>query len=133
MEYMARVWDGSEGEVANGYWTCKVVGAEVGEIALTPLYGRLFSQEGPDFRSENAEICRAISMVSKHTEKRGIWVLDRGGDSREIMDHLLEASEYDGLDISCIVFCHGLPGIKDEVKSRGAACFKGGQTIVWDS
>lgn len=90
MEYMARVWDGSEGEVANGYWTCNVIGAEVGEVALTPLYSRLFSQAGPDFRSENAEICKAISIVSKHTEKRGIWVLDRGGDSREIIDHLLD-------------------------------------------
>ncbi len=90
MEYMARVWDGSEGEVANGYWICNVIGAEVGEIALTPLYSRLFSQAGPDFRSENAEICKAMSIVSKHTEKRGIWVLDRGGDSREIIDHLLD-------------------------------------------
>ena len=40
MEYMARVWDGSQGEVANGYWTCNVVGAEVGEMVLTPLYKR---------------------------------------------------------------------------------------------
>ena len=90
MEYMARVWDGSEGEVANGYWTCNVIGAEIGEIALTPVYSRLFSQAGPDFRSENAEICRAMSIVSKHTEKRGIWVLDRGGDSKEIIHHLLD-------------------------------------------
>lgn len=90
MEYLARVHNGSEGELANGYWTCNVIGAEVGETALTPLYSRLYSQAGPDFQSENSEIRKAISLVSKHTEKRGIWILDRGGDRRKILYHLLE-------------------------------------------
>ena len=89
MEYLATVHDGSEGTLTNGYWTCSVIGAEGGERVLTPLYSRLYSQEDPDFRSENAEVRKAISSVSKHTEKRGIWVLDRGGDRREIIHHLL--------------------------------------------
>jgi hypothetical protein len=89
MEYLATVHDGSEGTLANGYWTCSVIGAKGGERVLTPLYSRLYSQEGPDFRSENAEVRKAISSVSEHTEKRGIWVLDRGGDRREIIHHLL--------------------------------------------
>ncbi|MFO7980250.1 MAG: hypothetical protein R6V00_05380 [Candidatus Aminicenantes bacterium] len=59
-------------------------------MVLTPLYSRLFSQNAPYFRSDNQEIFRAISMVSKQTDKKGIWVVDRGGDSREIMDHLLD-------------------------------------------
>lgn len=83
------VRDGSEGILANGYWTCSVIGAEPGERALTPLYNRLYSQAGPDFKSENAEVRKAISFVSEHTEKRGIWVLDRGGDRRKIIHHLL--------------------------------------------
>ena len=89
MEYIATVHDGSEGRLANGYWTCSVIGAEGGERVLTPLYSRLYSQAGPDFRSENAEVRKANSYVSEHTEKRGIWVLDRGGDRREIIYHLL--------------------------------------------
>jgi len=89
MEYLARVHDGSEGTLANGYWTCSVIGAEGEERVLNPLYSRLYSQAGPDFRSENAEVRKAISFVSQHTEKRGIWVLDRGGDRREIIHHLL--------------------------------------------
>jgi len=89
MEYLATVHDGSEGTLVNGYWTCSVIGAEGGERVLTPLYSRLYSQAGPDFRSENAEVRKAISSVSEHTEKRGIWVLDRGGDRREIIHHLL--------------------------------------------
>jgi len=90
MEYLALVHDGSEGSLANGYWTCSVIGAEKDESTFTPLYNRLYSQAGPDFRSENAEIRKAISFVSEHTEKRGIWVLDRGGDRRKIIHYLLE-------------------------------------------
>lgn len=90
MEYLALVHDGSEGALANGYWTCSVIGAEKGESTFTPLYNRLYSQAGPDFRSENVEIRKAISFVSEHTEKRGIWVLDRGGDRRKIIHHLLD-------------------------------------------
>jgi len=81
MEYLATVRDGSEGTLTNdGYWTCSVIGAEPEEKALTPLYNRLYSQAGPDFISKNAEVRKAISFVSRHTEKRGIWVLDRGGE-----------------------------------------------------
>ena len=87
MEYLARVHDGSQGTLANGYWICSVIGAEGEERVLNPLYSRLYSQDGPDFQSENAEVCKAISFVSKHTEKRGIWVLDRGGDRRELIHH----------------------------------------------
>ena len=89
MEYLATVRDGSEGTLTNGYWTCSVIGAEPEEKALTPLYNRLYSQASPDFKSENAEIRKAISFVSEHTEKRGIWVLDRGGDRRKIIHHLV--------------------------------------------
>jgi len=90
MEYLAMVRDGSEGTLAHGYWTCSVIGTEKGEASFTPLYNRLYSQAGPDFKSENAEVRKAISFVSKHTEKRGIWVLDRGRDRRKIIHHLLE-------------------------------------------
>lgn len=90
MEYLAMVRDGSEGSLAYGYWTCSVIGTEVGEASFTPLYNRLYSQAAPDFKSENAEVRNAISLVSEQTEKRGIWVLDRGGDRRKILYHLLE-------------------------------------------
>lgn len=90
MEYLATVRDGSDGILANGYWTCSVVGTEAGESVFIPLYNRLYSQAGPDFISENAEVRKAISLVSEHTEKRGIWVLDRGGDRRKIIHPLLE-------------------------------------------
>ena len=88
IEYLARVRDGSEGELAQGYWALNVIGTEVGEARIIPFYGRLYSQLDPDFQSENAEIRRAMIKICRHAQKRGVWVLDRGGDRRELLDFL---------------------------------------------
>jgi len=89
MEHLACVRDGSEKTLVNGYWTISVIGADVGKTSLVPLYGSLYSQNSPDFRSENLEIRRAINKVSQATEKKGIWVMDRGGDREYLFDHML--------------------------------------------
>jgi hypothetical protein len=89
MEHLACVRDGSEKTLANGYWTIAVLGAKVETTSLVPLYGSLYSQESPDFLSENLEIRQAMRKVSQATEKKGIWVLDRGGDRDDIFDNLL--------------------------------------------
>jgi len=90
MEHLACVRDGSEKTLVNGYWTLSVLGAEVQTTSLVPLYGSLYSQKSPDFLSENLEIRRAIRKVSQSTKKKGIWVLDRGGDRKDIFDYLLD-------------------------------------------
>jgi hypothetical protein len=89
MENLARVRDGSTGEITNGYWLCQVVGVETQGQEITPLYGELYSQSAIDFISENEEIFKAIRLVSRATEKRGVWVIDRGGDRREIYDEVV--------------------------------------------
>jgi hypothetical protein len=89
MEYLARVRDGSEGRIRDGYWCCQVVGVRRGSAEVLPLYQELYSQEAPDFDSENDEILKAVETVSSRTAGRGIWVLDRGGDRREIIVPLL--------------------------------------------
>lgn len=88
MEHLAHVRDGSEGCIANGYWTCRVVGYQ--DDALVPLYGHLYSSRAPEFRSENHELFKAIEMVSYHTKGKGIWVMDRGGDRSQLFDYFIE-------------------------------------------
>jgi len=80
MEHLATVRDGSEKTEGPGYWTLHVVATEIASSRLIPLYGRLFSQNAPDHISENEEITKALRIVSEKTAKRGIWVMDRGGD-----------------------------------------------------
>jgi|TARA_Y100000294_G_C8531813_1_gene327308 hypothetical protein len=84
MEYLTEVRDGSEDVIHPGYSTCHVVGAECGEASVIPLYQTLYSSIAPDFVSENNEILKAIGHVSNATSRRGIFVIDRGGDRGEI-------------------------------------------------
>ena len=88
MEYLGRIRDASAKELGWGYWMVNVIGA--GARRVYPLYGRLFSHRAPEHRSENAEIERAIGTVSDRTEGRGVWVIDRGGDRRELFRYLLD-------------------------------------------
>ena len=90
MEYLARVRDGSSGELRDGYWCCQVVGVRRGSAQVLPLYQESYSQEAPDFVSENQEIHKAVAAVSQATGKQGIWVMDRGGDREEVLRFLLE-------------------------------------------
>ena len=86
MENLGEVWDGSEGKVDNGYWICEVIGAEVESDSVVPLYSSIFSSEAKDFVSENKEILKAIKGISEATERKGIFVMDRGADRIEIIE-----------------------------------------------
>jgi hypothetical protein len=93
MEYLATVRDGSTGELHNGYWLCDVTGAEVGGSEIVPLYQKLFSAEAKDFISENAEVLAAVDLIRTHTQGRGIWTIDRGGDRKKLLEPLLDRGE----------------------------------------
>jgi len=90
MEYLATVRDGSTGELAEGYWTCNVIGCEEGEQRIVPLYQALYSADAPGFESENAQILRAVDTVGGATKGRGIWVIDRGGDRHKLIRPFLD-------------------------------------------
>lgn len=90
MEHLALVHDGSQGEVAPGYWLNEIVAAHPYGDHIIPMYGELYSVEAPLFRSENDQILRAIFQVMKSTRGRGIVAIDRGGDRREILIPLLD-------------------------------------------
>jgi hypothetical protein len=93
MEYLARVHDGSTGEVHAGYWLCGIPGAEVNGREIVPLYQQLYSAEAREFRSENAEVLAGIDLVRTHLEGRGIWAVDRGGDRKKLLEPLLDRQE----------------------------------------
>lgn len=75
MENLARIRDGSAGEIGNGYWLCKVVVADISGDKIIPVYTELYSQESEDFRSENHQMSKAIDTVIAHAKDKGIWFL----------------------------------------------------------
>ena len=93
MEYLARVHDGSTGEVHVGYWLCDITGAEVNGSEIVPLYQKLYSAEAQEFSSENAEVLAGVDLVRAHTHGRGIWAVDRGGDRKKLLEPLLDRRE----------------------------------------
>lgn len=85
MQYLATVRDASEKTIGKGYWMCDVVGCEVGSNEITPLAQELWSQNAPDFTSENEQILSLVKRVRQATDYQGILVYDRGGDRREFL------------------------------------------------
>lgn len=90
MEHLAYVRDGSDDVIGTGYWTIHINAAELNQQEVTPLYQSLHSQEAPNFGSQNKQILEAIRMVGKYSHKRGIWVIDRGGDRNVLYHELLK-------------------------------------------
>lgn len=87
-EYLCTVRDGSKGTLGPGYWLLHVLAvARSGRIR--PLLLRVFSQEAPDFKSEPLVLFEAVDAVFAATEGRGIFMEDRGGDNRRLLDKLL--------------------------------------------
>jgi hypothetical protein len=85
MEYLAAVRDASDKTIGKGYWLCDVVGCEVGSQEITPLAQELWSQESPDFISENDQILSLVERVRQAVKYQGVLVYDRGGDRREFL------------------------------------------------
>ena len=90
MQYVGTVHDGSENELGTGYWTCNVVATEGEGTSIVPLVGRLYSAESPEFISENRELLTVMEGVATATQKRGLWVIDRGGDRRNLIVPMLK-------------------------------------------
>lgn len=80
MPYLARVRDGSEDELANGYEVISVEAVGV-RCRRLPLLSRLFSSVDPEYKSQNAVILDAVATARRHVPDDAFWVFDAGFDS----------------------------------------------------
>ena len=89
MPHLATVRDGSTGELVNGYWACVALACEPEQRRVLPLMQELWSAQAPDFESENTQLLEIIDTIAAATERRGVYVLDRGGDRMKLYQPLL--------------------------------------------
>lgn len=89
MPHLARVRDGSTGELVNGYWACVALACEPHQRRVLPLMQELWSAQAPDFESENTQLLAIIDTIAAATDHRGVYVLDRGGDRMRLYEPLL--------------------------------------------
>src|SRR5216684_115742 len=122
MEYLAPVHDGSTGEVHAGYWLCDITGGEVNGSEIVPLYQKLYSAEAPEFTSENAEVLAGGDLVRTHTQGRGIWAVDRGGDRKKLLEPLLDRHERFVIRSTGKRFVIDRKNVKRSVAELGAQC-----------
>lgn len=91
MQYLATVRDGSAKELGQGYWLLNVIATETNGSSMIPLTCKLYSTKAPGHESENREILDMVDKISRTMNNRGIWVIDRGGDRRNLIVPLLKA------------------------------------------
>ncbi len=108
MDYLAKVWDGSEGKPASGYWLCYAIAANVNGEEITPLYSELYSHEADGFESENDQILKAIKTVNARANGRGIWTMDRGADRKILVGELGK------MNLCFVIRAKGNRNLKDE-------------------
>lgn len=85
MKYLARVRDGSEDKLVNGYW-CIEAYAHLKRKRVLPLALDAYSIEDPAVGSENLEIARVIKAIHRDLNGNGVWVADRGFDRLELYE-----------------------------------------------
>ncbi len=88
-QYLGKVYDGSKGETAWGYWVIAVT-AVLGKGRQMPLYLAPYSAQAPEFDSENREVQQAVEAVRAAVGAKGVWVWDRGFDNRWLFQTLAE-------------------------------------------
>jgi hypothetical protein len=90
MEFLGKVYDGSENEIGEGYPVCKVVATDIESKKVIPLYCEAYSHKAEDIESENTQIIKAVKMIMKHMGDKGIHAMDRGGDRGRFYKYYLE-------------------------------------------
>jgi len=91
LQYQCTVRDASrlDDPLVQGYWCFGAYHWQPETSSLSALMLRPYSQNQPDFRSENDLFGRWFWTLREATSGRGIWLLDRGGDRPEVLSDLL--------------------------------------------
>lgn len=91
LEGLGKVHDGSdsEGRIVNGYCVFQAF-VRVGRWQLFPLLLEPLKVYSGAPTGENAEMIRHIVRVHEAVGKKGVWVLDRGFDRRELYGPLVQ-------------------------------------------
>jgi len=89
MDYLAKIRDGSTGELVNGYWLVELY-ASLSRKNPVPIWLEPFSHEEPDSPGQNPVVLKAIHKIFELTDNRGVLVVDRGFDGWVMFEDWLD-------------------------------------------
>lgn len=90
MEHLCNIWDGDKKEKARGYHLCQIVIANTEHTKVIPAYSHAWSSQEDGYTDKSSEIFKAIDTLTQYTGNKGIWAIDREGDSNEIIEKFLD-------------------------------------------
>jgi hypothetical protein len=86
------VKDGSSGEIRKGYWLNQVCGYNPVSGETFPMLLDIYSVSEVGMKSANSKAIGLLEKVYRKIGSKGLWVLDRGYDNREIFNAMFERS-----------------------------------------
>lgn len=92
-ESIAIVRDGSTGEYKLGYHTLGISALTPDKKMPMPVYSRIYSAEENGFISEDNEVIKSLTFLSKHFKKNNIRTFDRGYDNNRYYEYLIKNEE----------------------------------------
>jgi hypothetical protein len=84
------VKDGSSGKLRKGYWLNQVCGYNPVSGETFPMLLDIYSVSEVGLKSANTKAISLIEKVYSEIGGKGLWVLDRGYDNREIFNGMFE-------------------------------------------
>lgn len=86
MEKLCGIWDGSEGEKAQGYHLCQVTAANLEHNKIVPLYCEAYSSHEDGYTNSTDKVIGIIGKVKEFIGTKGTWAIDRMGDNNDIIE-----------------------------------------------
>ena len=93
LEGLCRVYDGSTGEIRDGYPTLEITALSPKHKMPIPVYSRIYSTKEPGFVSEPEETLKGLRYITQHFGRAGVRVMDRGYDSERYIEYFFEETE----------------------------------------
>lgn len=85
---LCHVWDGAQKRAVQGHWWLKAV-ARFSATKRLPLSSLIFSHASRSFISMNRTVIDFVTQLAHLLNHRGLWLFDRGFDSRILIQAFL--------------------------------------------
>lgn len=89
VEDLCHVWDGAQKRAVQGHWWLKAT-ARFSATKRLPLLSLVFSHKSSSFISMNRTVIDFVTQLAGLLNNRGIWLFDRGFDSRILIEAFLK-------------------------------------------
>ena len=100
-----------ETDAKAGFKVCEILASQVNSEAYMPMLAHVWSDQTPDYLSDEKEIQKAVQTVHQATEDRGIFYFDDRSLRGNLIRHLMSDSSANFVamvnDVDLIVECRG--------------------------